>query len=58
MLYGRSRSPMANEIDWVYMFPAVKIPFKSDCEFQIEAIMNNTLKPRPKLPDADLTPAA
>jgi hypothetical protein len=49
---------MANETDWVYMFPAVKIPFESGCEFQIEAVMNNTLKPRPKLPGADLTPAA
>ena len=49
---------MANEIDWVYMSPAVKIPFKSGCKFQIEAIMNNTLKPRPKLPRTDFIPAA
>jgi hypothetical protein len=56
MLYRRGL--MANETDWVYMFPAVKIPFESGCEFQIEAVMNNTLKPRPKLPGADLTPAA
>jgi hypothetical protein len=33
MLYSRNRSLMANEIDWVYTFPAVKIPFMSDCEF-------------------------
>jgi hypothetical protein len=49
---------MASGIDWEYIFPAVKIPFKSGCEFQIEAIMNNTLTPRPKLPSAELTPAA
>jgi hypothetical protein len=58
MLYSRNRNLMANEIDWVYMYPAVKILFKSGCKFQIEAIMNNTLKPRPKLPRADLIPAA
>ena len=57
-VYCRNRSLMANEIDWVYMFPAVKIPFKSDCEFQIEALMDNTFKPRPLLPGADLTAAA
>jgi hypothetical protein len=49
---------MANGIDWEYLFPAVKIPFKSGCKFQIEAIMNNTFKPRPKLPRADFIPAA
>jgi hypothetical protein len=36
----------------------VKIPFKSNCEFQIEALMDNTFKPRPLLPGADLTAAA
>ena len=40
------------------MFPAVKILFKSDCAFQIEAIMNKTLKNRPKLPDVGLKSAA
>ena len=49
---------MANEIDRVYMSPSEKIPFKSGCKFQIEAIMNNTLKPRPKLPRTDFIPAA
>jgi hypothetical protein len=58
MLYSRNMSLIANEIDWVYMFPVVKFPFKSDCEFQIEATMDNTLKPRPELPGADLPPSA
>jgi hypothetical protein len=58
MLYSRNRKLMANEIDWVYMFPALNTAFKSGCKFQIEAIMNSTLKPRPKLPRADLIPAA
>jgi hypothetical protein len=49
---------MASGIDWVYIFPAVKIPFKSGCESRIEAIMYNTLKPRLQLPGADLMPAA
>jgi hypothetical protein len=49
---------VTNEIDWEYILPAVKIPFTSDCEFQIEAIMSNTLKTRPKLPGAALAPAA
>lgn len=49
---------MANEVDWMYMSPSIKIPFKSGCKFQIETIMNNTLKPRPKLPRADLVPTA
>ncbi|WP_201864642.1 hypothetical protein [Microvirga soli] len=49
---------MANGIDWEYIFPAVKNAFESGCKFQMEAIMNNNLKPRPKLPGVDLTPAA
>ena len=49
---------MASGIDREYIFPAVKIPFKAGCEFQIEAIMNKTLTPRPKLPCVELTPTA
>ncbi len=37
MLY--SRSLMANKFDWEDIYPAVRIPFKFDCELQIEAIM-------------------
>jgi hypothetical protein len=40
MLYCRSRSLMANKIDWEYIIPAVKILFKSDYELQLEAIMD------------------
>jgi hypothetical protein len=56
MLYRRGL--MANETDWAYMFPAVKIPFELGCEFQIEAVMNKALKNRPKLPDVGLKSAA
>jgi hypothetical protein len=49
---------MAELIGWEYIFPAVKIAFKSGCEFQIEAIMDNTLKLRPQLPGAGVAPAA
>jgi hypothetical protein len=58
MLYSRNRSLMANEIDREYIFPAAKFKFKSDCEFHIEAIMDNPLKTRPKLLGPDLTLAA
>jgi hypothetical protein len=49
---------VTNEIDWEYILLAVKIPFKSDCEFQIEAIMSNTFKTQPNLPGAALALAA
>jgi hypothetical protein len=38
-------------------FP-VTIPFKSDYELQLEAIMDQALKNRPKLPDVGPKPAA
>ncbi|MFC5485463.1 hypothetical protein [Microvirga aerilata] len=44
---------MAKEIDWEYIFPAVKILFKSSCEIQTDA-----LKAFPKPFGVDLTPAA
>lgn len=49
---------MANKIDWEYIFPVVKIPFKPDCEFQIKAIADKTLKNRSKLLDVGLKPAS
>jgi hypothetical protein len=49
---------MAKEIDWEYIFPAVKILFKSSCEIQTDAIMDNALKAFPKPFGVDLTPAA
>jgi|UPI0004B87722 hypothetical protein len=48
---------MANEIAWEHISP-VTIPFKSDYELQLEAILDRTLKNRPALPDVGLKPAA
>jgi hypothetical protein len=47
---------MANAIDREYIFPAVKIPFKSNRELQIKTIMDRTLKNPPKLPHVSLRP--